>query len=123
MNYPNTSLLASTEDSWLWQWSSVKPTVLPLPGCTGCNTPKGPICTSCWTVDVTWNYTYTVGKTASSDGTYPLLRYSWTQSIPDQPALPIHRDCFIFDWSEDYTAGVEDSDFEPPPGVACSGKD
>jgi hypothetical protein len=49
MYYLNTSLLSSTPTEWLWQWSWVKPTILPLPGCTGCTTPKSnPICTSCW---------------------------------------------------------------------------
>ena len=120
MFYPNTTLLASTPSAWVWQWSSVKPTVLPLPGCTGCTTPKGPICTSCWTVNVTRNYTYTVGKTASKDGTFPLLRYAWTQSIPDLPAKPLHRDCFIFDYQHEYAPGVSESDFEPPQGAKCS---
>ena len=119
--YPQTTLLSSTPVAWLWQWSSIKLTLVPLPGCTGCNTPRSnPICTSCWEVNVTRNYTYTVAKAASPDGTFPLLRYSWTQSIPDLPIHPLHRDCFIFDYAQDYTAGVNDSEFEPPHGVKCS---
>ena len=52
------------------------------------------------------------------------FRYAWTQGIPETKsgATPgVGRDCFIFDWSQDWTADVKDSDFAPPPGMKCSG--
>lgn len=59
-----------------------------------------------------------------------MLRYQWTQgipltkagAIPPDPKTGAGRDCFIFDWEQDWTADVRDSDFEPPPGVNCAGQ-
>ena len=51
-----------------------------------------------------------------------MLRFEWTQGIPltETGATPgIGRDCFIFDWKEDWTDEVRDEDFMPPPGVQC----
>lgn len=109
MNYPNTSLLAgaSTSKADVWQWSWVQLTRIPVNG-------------SIKLMNVTRNYTYTVAKHASPDGSRPLLRFQWTQSIPLQPALPVHRDCFVFDYSKDYVAGAPDSAFAPPAGVMCT---
>jgi len=73
------------------------------------------------TIDVTRNYTYFVGAEKGSDGTQQLLRYQWTQSIPMEAALPVHRDCFIFDYQTKYRRGPFDvSTFEPPAGEKCS---
>ena len=42
----------------------------------------------------------------------------WTQSIPLLPALPVHRDCFLFDYSHDYVPGpIDPARWLPPPGV------
>lgn len=103
--YLNTSLLSSTAESDLWQWGWTQPTRMP----------NGTF------INVTRNYTYAVGRTAAADGTRPLHRFTWTQSIPLQPAQPVHRDCFIIDYTSEYRQGrVDASRFEAPPGVACT---
>jgi hypothetical protein len=74
-------------------------------------------------VNVTRNYTYFVAKEAQPDGTHQMIRFQWTQGIPftASGATPgVGRDCFIFDWSRDWTSNVSDSDFEPPAGVKCT---
>ena len=99
-NYLNTSLLASTPDADVWQWTKV----------TRFNA----------TVNVHWNYSYWVSKTIRKDGTRPLLRFQWTQSIPMQPALPVHRDCFVFDYTTRYVPGpIDPARWKAPPGVTC----
>jgi hypothetical protein len=104
MYYLNTSLLESTATADVWQWEYVNPTLMP----NGSH------------INVTRNYTYTVSKTPAVDGTRPLLRFQWTQSIPLLPALPVHRDCFIFDYSANYTAGaIDPARWHAPPGVTC----
>jgi hypothetical protein len=103
-NYLNTSLLESTPTADIWQWEYVNPTLMPNRSI----------------INVTRNYTYTVSKTPAADGTRPLLRFQWTQSIPLEPALPIHRDCFIFDHTANYTAGpIDPSRWHAPVGVTC----
>ena len=63
---------------------------------------------------------YTIGKSPSPDGSFPLSRFTWTQSIPLEPAKPLHRDCFIFDYATDYTTTIDASRWEAPEGVTCS---
>ena len=108
MYYWNTSMVASAPTNEVWQHTSVTPTKMS----------NGSI------IDVTRNYTYTVGKTMANDDAAtqrPLLRFQWTQSIPMEPALPVHRDCFIFDYTTDYVAGAIDGKFfEAPRGITCS---
>jgi hypothetical protein len=74
-------------------------------------------------LNVTRNYTYTVAKQAQPDGSHQMIRYQWTQAIPLTKGGAIRRDggrdCFIFDWSQNWTADVRDSDFAPPWGVKC----
>merc|ERR1719201_3353347 len=68
------------------------------------------------------NDTYTLADTAHahSDGTRPLHRFVWTQSIPLEPALPVHRDCFVFDYTTNYIPGpIDPGRWRPPPGVVC----
>ena len=140
MFYPNTTKLEgfSTPVSDTYQLMDVRPTLLPNSACgtelctmEHCGRCKhnGQRCTKCpceqciMELNVTRNYTYTVAKKEQADGTRQLLRYQWTQGIPltKSGASPGRgRDCFIFDWSEDWTAEVDDSDFAPPPGVPCS---
>ena len=142
MWYPNTTKLPgfSTDDYDTFQFEDVKRTLLPneacgtsactMEHCSTCNKNEGHACTQCpckncvMEVNVTRNYTYTVVKKAQADGTHPLIRYQWTQGIPltKAGATPgIGRDCFIFDWSEDWTDEVRDSDFAPPQGMKCAG--
>lgn len=90
----------------VWQWEWVHPTIFVVNG-------------SDVTINVTRNYTYWV-STKRVENTRPLLRFQWTQSIPLLPALPVHRDCFIFDYTARYKAGaIDPSHFEAPPGVTC----
>ena len=122
--YVNTTFLdedveASTER---YQWTAVQHTLLPngtvpagcKPGTPGCK--DGPIVH----VNITRNYTFTVGKTpVDEDGRRPLLRYEWTQGMPFTKAF--ERDCFVFDYSLDYSPGaaaVPPEKFEPPGGLA-----
>lgn len=109
MWYYNTTLVASTPDAEDWQFEWVKPTRIPLKNGTVV------------TMNVTRNYTYTVSIAPQPDGSRPLLRYQWTQSIPLQPALPIHRDCFVFDYTTAYKAGpIDAARWKAPAGVTCS---
>jgi len=103
--YLNTSLLAHSTEADVWQWEWTQPTLMP----------NGTY------INVTRNFTYTVSNTPTADGTRPLLRFQWTQSIPLQPAVPIHRDCFIFDYTDQYKAGpIDPSRWQVPKGVKCS---
>lgn len=140
MWYPNTTKvtggLSASYDTYLLV--DVKRTLLPNDGCgtsactmqhcSGCMH-DGRACTQCpcdnciMEVNVTRNYTYNVAKTPQADGSHQLIRYQWTQGIPltASGASPgVGRDCFIFDWSQDWTADVQDSAFAPPPGVKCA---
>lgn len=142
MWYPNTTKLPefSTADYDTYQFEDVKLTLVPnnacgtadctMAHCSTCNKNEGRACTECpckhctMELNVTRNYTYTVAKKPQADGTHPLIRYQWTQGIPltKGGATPgVGRDCFIFDWSKDWTADVHDSDFAPPPGMKCAG--
>lgn len=112
-NYYNTTLLSKAKGAEVWQWSWTNPTKLPFNG-------------SIVVVNITRNYTYTLADAASArpDGTRPLHRFVWTQSIPfppsGAPALPVHRDCFLFDYTQDYTPGpIDPARWLPPPGVKC----
>ena len=139
MYYPNTTKVpgASTSTTDLYQYQSVLPTLLPnsacgtdacnMDNCRGCMHDGNP-CTSCpchgciQEVLVYRNYSYTLAKSPLPDGTHQMLRYQWTQGIPltKTGASPgIGRDCFIFDWRQDWTPEVQDSDFSPPAGVQC----
>lgn len=140
MWYPNTSKTSGGGDVYdTYELVDVRPTLLPNDACgepdtctkakcSTCLHRDGTVCTQCpcegcvMKLNVTRNYTYTVAKRAGEDGTHQLLRYQWTQGIPltksgDTPGLG--RDCFIFDWSQDWRAGVLDEDFEPPAGIPC----
>ena len=118
MFYLNTTLLSQNQmvDNVLvdkWQWTSIE-----------INVPIN-VNNSISYHNITRNYTYDVAKTSyinSNDiETYPLLRFTWTQSIPLQPALPIHRDCFVFDFTKDYVPGpVDPSKFLPPKNITCT---
>ena len=140
MWYPNTSKLegASTKDADVYQLMDVRPTLLPNDACGTANctmekcstcTHDGQLCTQCpceqciMALNVTRNYTYTVAKQAQPDGSHQMIRYQWTQAIPLTKGGAIRRDggrdCFIFDWSQNWTADVRDSDFAPPWGVKC----
>ena len=120
------------------QFVDVKRTLLPndacgtsacnMAHCSNCRGRDGSLCAKCpcdnciVEVNVTRNYTYTVAKKPQKDGTHRLIKYQWTQGIPFKKngATPgIGRDCFIFDWAQDWTAEVEDSQFAPPPGLQC----
>eukprot|EP00466_Bigelowiella_natans_P005536 jgi/Bigna1/80828/fgenesh1_pg.74_\ len=104
MFYENTTLLKKNQQNETWQWSSVELT--PMPNGTRLN--------------VTRNYTYILSATAQPDKTKPILRFQWTQSIPLRPAIPIHRDCFVFDYSLNYIPGPsKPSRWEVPSGVKC----
>ena len=108
MWYYNTTLLRRSPASEDWQLEWTLPTRIPLK--------NGTIVT----LNVTRNYTYTVSTTPQPDGSRPLLRYQWTQSIPLEPALPVHRDCFIFDYQTAYKAGpIDAARWKAPPGVQC----
>ena len=141
MWYPNTSKLdgSSTPTADTYNFMDVRRTLLPNEGCgtsnctmqhcSRCNQHEGHACTACpcknciMELNVTRNYTYTVAKKAQPDGSHQMVRYQWTQGIPETKsgATPgIGRDCFIFDWSQDWTSNVQDSDFAPPPGVKCA---
>jgi hypothetical protein len=141
MWFPNTSKLegASTPTFDIYNFVDVRRTLLPADGCgtsactmehcSRCNQNEGRACTECpcnnciLEVNVTRNYTYTLAKKTQSDGTRQMIRYQWTQGIPltKSGATPgVGRDCFIFDWSQNWTANVRDSDFAPPPGVNCT---
>ena len=110
MYYYNTSLFHSGVDSEVWQWEWVNPTLIPVNG-------------SVILMNVTRNFTYTVSTSRRADGTRPLLRFQWTQSIPLRPALPVHRDCFIFDYTTAYKAGpITSARFEGPAGVTCQNR-
>ena len=143
MWYPNTSKLdgGSTDTYDTYQFEDVKRTLLlnsacgtsacTMKHCSACNKNEGRPCTKCpckncvVEANITRNYTYYVAKKPQADGTHPMTRYMWTQSMPftASGASPgIGRDCFIFDWSQDWTADVRDHDFAPPPGVKCAGK-
>ena len=103
--YPNTTLLRASPTEEVWQWGYTKPTRMP----------NGTL------IDVTRNYTYVLSSRRAPDGTRPLLRFQWTQSIPLQPAHPIHRDCFIFDYNASYTPGPPpDARWAPPRGIKCA---
>jgi len=110
MFYPNTTLLGVAEDkSEIWQWEWVNPTLMP----------NGTY------INVTRNYTYTLQAADNSHGglisNRTLLRYQWTQSIPLEPALPVHRDCFIFDFRTNYVSGpISPSQWLPPPNTTCT---
>jgi hypothetical protein len=70
--------------------------------------------------NVTRNYTYTLAKHELADGTRPLLAFQWTQSIPLKPALPVHRDCFMFSYASNYTPGpIAPRRWAAPPGITC----
>ena len=105
--YLNTSLIDSTPTADVWQWSKTTPTLMP----------NGTF------INVTRNYTYHISKThRAPDGTRPILRFQWTQSIPLQPVMPLHRDCFIFDYSTSYITGPTVSPpwgWDSPKGVTC----
>ena len=110
-NYYNTTLLESRPKQGVevWQWEWTLPTKIPVNG-------------SIHIMNVTRNYTYTLADTAHahSDGTRPLHRFVWTQSIPLEPALPVHRDCFVFDYTTNYIPGpIDPGRWGPPPGVVC----
>ena len=108
MYYLNTSFLAHASDADLWQWEWVKPTLIKLKN------------GSVVTLNVTRNFTYWVSRRQLADGTRPLMRYQWTQSIPLRPALPVHRDCFIFDYSTGYVPGpIDPARWRAPPGITC----
>ena len=121
--YVNTTYLDEDESSERWQWIAVQSTLLPNgttpPGCSlgskGCK--EGPIVH----VNITRNYTFTIGKEAVDEsGRRPMLRYEWTQGMPFT-ANARARDCFVFDYSLGYTAGpdaVPPERFAPPGGVA-----
>ena len=141
MWYPNTSKVGSlsTPSADTYSFVDVQRTLLPNEGCgssnctmqhcSSCGQHEGRACTACpctnciMEVNVTRNYTYTVAKEAQPDGSHQMIRYQWTQGIPltRSGATPgVGRDCFIFDWSQDWTSDVRDGDFAPPPGVACT---
>ena len=119
--YVNATFLDEDATSERWQWIAVQHTMLPNgtspPGCKmgspGCK--DGPIAH----VNITRNYTFTIGKVAvDADGRRPMLRYWWTQSMPFRTRA--ERDCFVFDYSLGYTSGpsaVPQSVFEPPGGI------
>ena len=119
--YLNTSLLSvdETKKEALWQYVSVIPTKINVNG-----TVK--------VYNITRNYTYTMSSVPNPNTTpphtitFPLLRYSWTQSCPLCPANDglNHRDCFLFDYRTDYTSGpVNPAAFKPPPGIQCTPKE
>lgn len=111
-NYYNTTLLSRDpkHGTEVWQWSWVNPTRIVVNGTTK-------------VYNITRNYTYTLATAAEArpDGTRPLLSFQWTQSIPLQPALPVHRDCFLFDYTENYVAGPIDAS-RWKPGVPCTNR-
>jgi len=40
---------------------------------------------------------------------------------PLEPALPVHRDCFIFDFRTNYVPGpISPSQWLPPPNTTCT---
>lgn len=140
MWYPNTSKLegGSTATYDTYNFMDVRPTLLPDDGCgttactmqhcSRCNQHEDRPCTKCpcencvVEVNVTRNYTYTVAKAPQADGSHQMIRYQWTQGIPltRSGASPgVGRDCFIFDWSQDWTADVQATEFAPPPGLKC----
>ena len=142
MWYPNTSKLAggSTPAHDTYNFLDVQQTLVPNEACGGpactlqhcgrCNQNVGRACTACpcekcvMEVSVTRNYTYTVATQPQADGSRQMMRYQWTQGIPlsKSGATPgLGRDCFIFDWSQGWTADVKAADFAAPPGVKCSG--
>eukprot|EP01051_Picozoa_sp_SAG22_P001975 SAG22_NODE_83_length_21704_cov_58.556584_18_plen_362_part_00 len=120
--YLNATLLGETADGGaeLWQVKDVRSTMVPaIPPAHGV-----------MNVNITRNYTYTVGKQADSAGRRPLQRYELTQSIPfhrdkegKQHLLPADsgvRDCTVLDFTAGYTAGassVPAASFGPPGGI------
>ena len=108
-NYYNTTLLTKQKGADIWQCSWTNPTEVLVNG-------------TIKVINITRNYSYTLANAASArpDGTRPLHRFVWTQSIPLLPALPVHRDCFLFDYSQDYVPGaIDPARWLPPPGVKC----
>lgn len=72
-------------------------------------------------IPVTRNYTWLLSSTKLADGSQPLVQHWYTQSIPLEPALPIHRSRAIIDFSTGYWAGpMDDAAFLPPPDVHCT---
>jgi hypothetical protein len=137
MWYPNTTKLKEFDDYDLYQYEDVTRTLLPNDGCgtsdcimSHCSscTHNSVVCTKCpcenciMAVNVTRNYTYTVAKSKQLDGTRQLMRFQWTQGIPlNKSGGPGRgRDCFIFDWSQGWSAGAQDADFSPPSGAKCT---
>ena len=97
--------------------------------CSTCNMDTGNVCTQCpcekciQKVPIQRNYTYHVAKRKEEDGTRGLLRYWWTQGIPldGKSGGPGYgRDCFLFDWSDGWTADVDETEFMPPNGLKCT---
>ena len=114
-NFYNTTLLSRdpVDGSEVWQWEWVLAQRIPLKNGTVV------------VMNITRNYTYSLAATAKTrpDGTRPLLRFQWTQSIPLQPAMPVHRDCFVFDYTQDYVPGpIDPARWAPPPGVTCENR-
>lgn len=108
MWYYNTSFFKKSSAEEVWQFEWTKLTRIPLK--------NGTIVAK----NVTRNYTYTLDAAQRPDGTRPLRRFQWTQSIPLEPALPIHRDCFIFDYTTGYKAGpIDPARWKAPSGVVC----
>lgn len=104
MYYDNTTRLSQGDSNETWQWETTK--LERMPNGTYLN--------------VTWNYTYILAREPIADGSRPLLRFQWTQSIPLEPALPIHRDCFVFDYTSNYVPGPsEPARWQIPKGVQC----
>ena len=113
-NYYATSFLEALPEQGaeVWQWEWVKPTRINVNG-------------SLITYNITRNYTYTIADAAhaAADGSRPVRSFYWTQSIPLRPVLPVHRDCFLFDYRTRYTPGpIDPARWEPAPGVACQNR-
>lgn len=139
MWYPNTTKADELSTSSIYRFIDVKPTLIPneacgtaactMRDCSKCVGEDGKVCTKCpclkcvEKLNITRNYTYTVATKPQADGTHQLIRYQWTQGIPlrrNGSSPGIGRDCFIFDWSQDWTSKVHDNDFAPPPGLKCT---
>ena len=114
MNYYNTTLLATPKGTGteLWQWRSTIATKIPVNGTVAI-------------YNITRNYTYTLAADPEpGTGLRRLLKYQWTQSIPlrpDTPEHPVHRDCFVFDYTTRYNPGpIDPARWVGPPGVPCT---